>query len=183
VLANAVSPVILFGKGVTAGRDEDLVAALLGLAKLTGAVDSERMGLLSVKGEANSLAAAQLGLEARFTLNGQQAVYAAIGDDYISNRLVERLTQAPYLVVQAAYASALTEKADVVLPVALWSEQAGHYVNMEGRVQAAVKALDAPAGVRENTTVLAEIAMRMNMPVKRDWQSALREFPSSAALV
>jgi formate dehydrogenase major subunit len=182
MLANAVSPVILFGKGITAQRDEKLVAALLDLAKLTGAVDAERFGLLSVKGEANSVAAAQFNLDKQFALNGQKAVYALIGDDYVSKRMIERLSKAPYLVVQATYASALTEKADVVLPVTLWSEQAGHYVNMDGRLQSAEKAVNAPDGVRENTAVLAEVAMRMNMPIKQDWHTTLHARKSSVTL-
>ncbi|HEY3312558.1 MAG TPA: molybdopterin-dependent oxidoreductase [Anaerolineales bacterium] len=173
MLAHAVTPVILFGKGVTAQRDEKLVAALLELAKLTGAVDSERFGMLSVKGEANSVAAAQFNLDKQFALNGQKAVYALIGDDYVSKNLTERLGKAPYLVVQASYNSSLSEKADVVLPVGLWSEQAGHYVNLDGRLQAAEKAVNAPEMVRENTAVLAEVAMRMNMPVHQDWHAAL----------
>jgi predicted molibdopterin-dependent oxidoreductase YjgC len=51
VLAHSVSPVILYGKGITAQRDPQLVEALLGLATLVGAVDSERVGLLSLKGK------------------------------------------------------------------------------------------------------------------------------------
>ena len=183
LLANAVSPVILFGKGVTAQRDEKLVEALLNLAKLTGAVDSERFGLLSVKGEANSVAAAQLGLDKQFTLNGEKAVYALIGDDFVSRRMAEKLSSAPYLVIQASYASSLTEKADVVLPAALWSEQSGHYVSMDGRIQTAEKAVNAPEGVRESSAVLAEVAMRMNMPLKQDWNVSLRARKSSVTLV
>jgi len=174
MLAHAVSPVILFGKGITAQRDEKLVTELLDLARLTGAVDTERFGLISVKGEANSTAAAQFNLEKPFELKDQQAVYAMVGDDYISKRLSERLSKAPYLVLQATYSSSLTEKADVVLPVTRWSEQAGHYVSLDGRIQAAEKAVGAPEGVRENTAVLAEIAMRMNMPIKQEWLAALK---------
>ncbi|MCX6081818.1 MAG: molybdopterin-dependent oxidoreductase [Chloroflexi bacterium] len=182
MLAHAVSPVILFGKGLTAQRDEKLVTALLDLAKLTGAVDAERFGLISVKGEANSVAAAQFSLDKQFAIKDQKAVYALIGDDYISKRMSERLSQAAYLVVQATYLSGITEKADVVLPVALWSEQAGHYVNLDGRIQAAEKAVNAPEGVRENTAVLAEIAMRMNMPIKQDWHTSLHARKSSVTL-
>ncbi len=71
---------ILFGKGITAQRDECLVEELYKLAVLVGAVDSERAGLISVKGETNSLAAALLGLDQVFELNGQKAVFAALGD-------------------------------------------------------------------------------------------------------
>ena len=182
MLAHAVSPVILFGKGVTAQRDEQLVEALISLAKLIGAVDSERVGLLSVKGEANSVAAALLGLDEPFDLNGEQAIYVALGDDFASKRLLQKLEKAPYLVVQASYISALTEKADVVLPVALWSEQAGHYISLDGRVQKAEEAVHAPEGVRANAAVLAEVAMRMNMPVKQDWQAEIHGRKSSVVL-
>jgi formate dehydrogenase major subunit len=182
MLAHAVSPVILFGMGITAQRDEKLVEALISLAKLIGAVDSERVGLLSMKGGANSTAAAQFGLDDAFVLDGQQAIYVALGDDFASKRLVQKLEKAPYLVVQASYLSELTEKADVVLPVALWSEQAGHYISLDGRVQKAEQAIQAPEGVRSNAAVLAEVAMRMNMPVKQDWQAVVHARKSSVVL-
>jgi predicted molibdopterin-dependent oxidoreductase YjgC len=182
MLAHAVSPVILFGKGITAQRDEKLVEALISLATLIGAVDSERVGLLSMKGEANSVAAALFGLDKPFALQGQKAIYVALGDDFASKRLLQKLEKAPYLVVQASYVSALTEKADIVLPVALWSEQAGNYISLDGRIQKAEQAIQAPEGVRANAAVLAEVAMRLNMPVKQDWQTEIHERKSSVVL-
>ena len=182
MLAHAVSPVILFGKGITAQRDEKLVEALISLARLTGAVDSERAGLLSLKGEANSTAASLLGLDEQFVLNGHQAVYVALGDDFASKRLLQNLEKASYLVVQASYQSTLTDKADVILPVGLWSEQAGHYISLDGRVQAAEEAIHAPEGVRSNVAVLSEVAMRMNMPTKQDWKVLVHQKKSSVVL-
>ncbi|MFO7585978.1 MAG: molybdopterin-dependent oxidoreductase [Anaerolineales bacterium] len=182
VLANAVNPVILYGKGITAQCDESLVASLYSLATLVGAVDKERFGFLSVKGKANTQFASLLRLDAQFALNGQQAVYVMLGDDYLSEEQVSRLLKAPYLVAQAAYASELTEKADVVLPATIWSEQEGHYVNMDGRVQKAEKVIEPPEGVRDNTSVLSELAMRMNMSIKADWNESLHERKSSVVL-
>ncbi|RPH56191.1 MAG: hypothetical protein EHM81_13475, partial [Chloroflexi bacterium] len=182
ILAHSVSPVILFGKGITAQRDEKLVEALVSLATLVGAVDSERVGLISLKGEANSLAAAQLRLDQPFKLNGHKAVFVALGDDYPSKRLVGRMEKVPYLVVQASYASALTEKADVVLPATIWAEQEGHYLNLDGRLQKATKTLAAPAGVREPAEVLTEIATRVNLAVHTDWQTALHARIAMVAL-
>jgi formate dehydrogenase major subunit len=181
-LARSISPVILFGKGITAQRDEKLVEELYRLAVLVGAVDSERHGLLSIKGEANSLAATLLGLDETFKLNGQKAVYVALGDDYPSKSLVERVSKAPYLVVQASYASKLTEKADVVLPVTIWAEQDGHYMSLDGHVQKAQKSINPPENVRDNMAVLSEVAMRMNMTMKADWQTTIHERKSSVAL-
>jgi len=182
MLAHSISPVILFGKGITAQRDENLVEELHRLAVLVGAVDGERFGLLSVKGESNSLAATLLGLDAAFNLNGHQAVYVALGDDYASKSLVERVSKAPYLVVQASYESSLTEKADVILPVSIWAEQEGHYMNLDGRTQKAEKALTPPENVRDNLTVLSEVAQQMNLKMETNWQKAVLERKSSVAL-
>lgn len=182
ILANSITPVILIGKGITAQRNEVLIEELHRLAVLIGAVDGERAGLLSIKGEANSLTAALLGFDEVFQLNGQQAVYAVIGDDYVSRSLVERLSKAPYLVVQASYESKLTEQADVVLPVTVWAEQEGHYVNLDGRLQKAEKTLTPPGSVRDNLAVLSELATRMNMSLETDWRQAMLGRRSSTAL-
>jgi formate dehydrogenase major subunit len=181
-LANSITPVILFGKGITAQRDECLVEELYNLALLVGAVDNERAGLLSIKGEANSQTAALLGLDKVFELDAQQAVYVALGDDYVSKSLVERVSKAPYLVVQASYESKLTEQADVVLPVTIWAEQEGHYINLDGRVQKAEKSLVAPEHVRDNLAVLTELATRLNTSLETNWQQAILARTSSVAL-
>jgi formate dehydrogenase major subunit len=181
-LARSVSPVILFGKGVTGQRDQNLVEELHSLAVLVGAVDKERNGLISLKGEANSLSASLLGLDTAFNLNGQQAVYVAIGDDYASKSLIERVSKAPYLAVQASYESSLTEKANIVLPVTIWAEQEGHYINLDGRMQKAEKALSAPENVLDNLTVLNELSKRMKVSVETNWQKAIAGRKSSVTL-
>ncbi|HEX5941094.1 MAG TPA: molybdopterin-dependent oxidoreductase, partial [Anaerolineales bacterium] len=182
VLANSITPVILFGKGITGQRDDCLVEELYKLAVLIGAVDAERAGLLSLKGEANSLTATLLGLDQIFELNGHKAVYVAVGDDYVSRTLIERVSKAPYLVVQASYESELTAQADVVLPVTLWSEQEGHYINLDGRVQKTARVLSLPENVRDNLAVVNELATRMNISLESDWKRAIQARKSSVAL-
>jgi formate dehydrogenase major subunit len=182
ILANSITPVILIGKGITSQRDQRLVEELHKLAVLIGAVDNERTGLLSIKGGTNSLTAALLGLDEAFELNGQKAVYVALGDDYISKSLAERVSQAAYVVVQASYESSLTEKADVVLPVTVWSEQEGHYINLDGRIQKAEKVIASPENVYDNLTVLSELATRMNISLETNWKEAILGRKSSVAL-
>lgn len=181
-MAQAISPVILLGTGVTARREVKIVQALLALAKLIGAVDAERIGFLALKGKSNSVSAAQLQLDRPLEIQERKVVYAALGDDLVPDPIAAKLAKAPFLIVQSAYESDLIQKADVVLPVALWSEQSGHYINLDGRIQKAEQALQAPEGARENAAVLAEVALRMNMPVKLDWQEAIRARKSSVAL-
>ena len=71
---------------------------------------------------------------------------------------------------------------DVVLPVTVWSEQEGHYINLDGRVQKAEKVLVAPESVHDNLTVLNELATRMNMSLETNWQQAILDRKSSVAL-
>lgn len=182
VLANSITPVILFGKGITAQRDDCLVEELYKLAVLVGAIDSERSGLLSIKGETNSLTAALLGLDKVFELNGQKAVYVALGDGYVSKSFIERVSKAPYLVVQASYESKLTEQADVVLPVSVWSEQEGHYINLDGRARKTTKAITASESIHDNLTVLSDLAAQMNISLESNWKEAILVRPSSVAL-
>lgn len=169
LLASAQRPLIVYGKGLTAKGDLKTMKALVKLAEMVGAA------LLSVKGEANSVAATQLHLDKPFTLNGQQAVYVALGDGHISKRLIARLEKAPFIAVQASYESNLTEMADVVLPVTMWAEQSGHYINLEGRLQEAYAALQAPAGVRANDETLNAVAEAIGQSLNVDWQAALKQ--------
>ncbi len=168
-LASAAKPVIVYGKGITAKGNADTLKALVTLAKTTGAT------LISVKGDANSLAAAQYHLDRVFELNGHQAVYVALGDDYPSQRLVDRLAKAPFLVVQSAYPSPLTEMAQVVLPVTRWVEQDGHYLSLDGRLQMAHKALQAPASVWTNEQVFTRLAEALGLSVNGAWKELLSQ--------
>jgi len=182
LLAHAISPMIVFGKGVTAQRDEKLIEALYQLAVQVGAVDGERSNILSLKGEANSQSASLLGLEQPFNLNGEKVAYLAIGDDYVSKKLVEKTSKSQYLVVQASYESELTQQADVILPVSIWAEQEGHYISLDGRMQKAEKAVNAPENVRDNLDVLTELAKRMNLTLNADWKKVIHERKSSVSL-
>ena len=167
LIKKAQKPVIVYGKGLIAFNDPGGLQKLIEYARAIGA------SLIGVKGEANSLAASQYQLDRPFALNGHQAAYVAIGDDYVTERLLERLEKAPFLVAQASYASKLTEMADVVLPVTTWAEQSGHYVNLEGRVQEAHAALQAVDGVRSNAETLQAVAQSVGVTTKDNWKEAL----------
>ena len=182
LLAHAISPIIVFGKGVTAQRDEKLIEALYQLAVQVGAVDGERSNILSLKGEANSQSASLMGLEQPFNPNGEKVTYIAVGDDYVAKKLVEKAAKSPYLVVQASYESKLTEQADVVLPVSIWAEQEGHYINLDGRIRKTEKAVTAPENVRDNLDVLTDLAKRMKLTLDADWKKSIRERKSSVSL-
>ncbi len=64
--------------------------------------------------------------------------------------------------------------ADVILPAAAFSEKAGTYVNTEGRVQFADKAVFAPGDAREDWTILRALADTLGVSVGFDSFDALR---------
>ena len=72
-----------------------------------------------------------------------------------------------HLVVQDIYLTRTAEMADVVLPAsASWSESEGTVTNSERRVQRSRRALEPPAGARDDIEILAELARRLG----RDWR-------------
>jgi len=167
MLAAVTNPVLVFGKGVTQSGDSKALQVLVALAQLVGAT------VIGTKGKANSLAAHRYELDKTFDPAGCQAAYVALGDDEPSARLIDVLAAAPFLAVQASYTSPLTDKADVVLPVEMWAEQAGHYVNLEGRLQETRRGLAAPQGVRSNLAVLQALADRLSVKLDANWRQAL----------
>jgi NADH dehydrogenase/NADH:ubiquinone oxidoreductase subunit G len=70
----------------------------------------------------------------------------------------------------------------IVLPVTIWSEQEGHYINLDGRVQKTQKVLTSPEQVRDNLAVLNELATRMNISLESNWKQAILARKSSVAL-
>ena len=165
-------PVLVYGADLPAAQPE--LAALL--AELAAA--APKLGLLNLGGEANTRAAQQLGLDRPFHPAAGQPVFVDLGDAHVTPALLAAVNDAPCLVVAASYASPLTEEADVVLPVATWAEQAGHYLNLEGRVQTAAAVLAAPGEARPNVEALAGLAARLGVPLTLDWETALAVTPS-----
>jgi formate dehydrogenase major subunit len=167
LIGSAQNPAFIYGKGITRGENPTVLEALLELARMIGALDEDHSGVIGTKGQANSMTAGLYELDKTFEAKGQQAVYLALGDDHASQRLIER-------TVQASYVSPVTEMADVVLPVETWAEQEGHFLNLEGRLQEANRALTPPQEVRSHVDVFRAIADGVGVKLDEDWRQALK---------
>jgi NADH-quinone oxidoreductase subunit G len=64
--------------------------------------------------------------------------------------------------------------ADVILPAAAYTEKAGTYVNMEGRVQRALKATQPPGDAREDWTIFRALSAVLGVKLPYDDLIALR---------
>ncbi len=175
LLVEAKSPAFVYGNGLNLSKDsKETMKALIELGRMVGAIDDKHSALISIKGKANSLASALMGLDKPFEINKQQAVFLALGDDIPSQRLMQKLEKAPFLAVMASYTSPATAKADVVLPVEMWTEQEGHYLNLDGRLQEAHKVVAAPEGVLSNVDALQKVSEALGYKSKADWKKALK---------
>lgn len=64
--------------------------------------------------------------------------------------------------------------ADVILPAATWAEKPGTYVNLEGRVQRAERAVFAPGDAREDWSILRALSDRLGRTLPFDSFEELR---------
>lgn len=106
-------------------------------------------------------------------------MFLALGDEKATPALAQKLEPPadaktkPFLAVQASYVSQVTAMADVVLPVEMWAEQEGHYLNLEGRLQEAHRGITPPESVWSNSKVLEALAERVGTPLDGNWQKDL----------
>jgi formate dehydrogenase major subunit len=171
-LAAAKKPVVVYSKA-----DTNTMKAIVEFAQAAGA------SVLGTKGQANSVAASLYQLDSAFKADGAKVVYIALGDEEPSQKLIKSLAKASFLVVQASYVSQLTAQAQVVLPATNWLEQDGHYVNLEGRIQKAVKATNPAEEVWSNEAILKALAERLGCSVKPDeWKKELLQVVAPMAI-
>ena len=167
LLTEAEKPVIVYGKEFATLDNVSALSELIKFASLLGAP------IVGTKGKANSLAATQLKLDAPFKADGFKAAFIALGDEFPTKKLAEDLETIPFVAVHAAYASPVTAMADVVLPAVIWAEEEGHYLNLDGRIQKTVKALNPAETVLDTTAVLNKFAGLMGINPKYDWQTQI----------
>jgi len=120
-------------------------AQLHGLAQAIAAASGATLGFLSPA--ANSVGAQVVGvlpgpsgLGARAMLDTPRAAYVLLGaepelDAYDANAATAALQGAEFVVALTAFNTAALNYADVLLPIAPFTETAGSFINMEGRAQ------------------------------------------------
>ncbi|MQA95510.1 MAG: molybdopterin-dependent oxidoreductase [Streptosporangiales bacterium] len=75
--------------------------------------------------------------------------------------VADALDRLDFLAAADFVDSETARRADVLLPVTQWAEEAGTMTNLEGRVRLRRRCVDPPPGVRTDLEVLAELAGRL----------------------
>ena len=96
-----------------------------------------------------------------------------IGDvSWIIN--ARRTGRLPLLIVQGVLMTALAQAADVVLPGASWVEKEGAFVNGQGRLQAASRAITPPKDAQEDWQVFVNVGLALGAPLTYTSSAAVR---------
>lgn len=141
---SAVAPVVMYAPNLSIA----VYAALRGLARKTR--------FLPLVEGVNTVGAARLGLTAR-AVQGD-ALFVLAGDELPAG---SELPKAEFTVIQSAYHTAWTDRADVVLPARLWTEKQGTVINLEGRALPVVAVADAPPQIPPDWVTLATLSAQM----------------------
>jgi NADH-quinone oxidoreductase subunit G len=71
----------------------------------------------------------------------------------------------PLLIVQGVLMTPLAQAADIVLPGASWVEKDASYVNGQGLLQAAARAIAPPADAQEDWQIFVNVGMAFGVPL------------------
>ncbi len=67
-----------------------------------------------------------------------------------------------FVIYQGSHGDKGAEIADIILPGASYTEQSGHYTNLEGKLQKAYKASYPPGDAKEDWQIINDLAEKMN---------------------
>lgn len=179
----AKRPVVILGTGVLNRGDSaailDLVAKLGGVAKL---IQQDWNGFNILHNAAGRVGALDLGFvpdeggrDFTAILEGAQSrdielIYNLGADEFDISKLA-----GAFMIYQGHHGDAGARVADIVLPGAAYTEQPGTYVNMEGRVQMAMRASFPPGDAREDWAIVRALSDRVGKVLPYDDLLSLRQ--------
>jgi len=142
-------------KALREARNAIVVAAASAAidAAASGSLASANLGMVLLKPAINSQGSWSLGL-AKTGISRPNGLYLLATDDEIDDATIARAKGAGFLIVQASYASPLTDAADVVLPSRIWAERVGTYVTTDGRTVQSREAVKPPVPIPQDHEIL-----------------------------
>jgi NADH-quinone oxidoreductase subunit G len=158
---------VIVGQGALLGDDGAEV-----LAHAQKVAEATASGLLILHTAAGRVGAMDVGAVTeggiKAALDGADVVYN-LGADEID------LTAGAFVVYQGSHGDRGAHRADVILPAATYTEEAGTFVNTEGRPQLANRAAFPPGQARENWAILRALSAELGAVLPFDTIGALRK--------
>jgi NADH-quinone oxidoreductase subunit G len=178
VLKAAKKPMIIIGAGALAREDGAAVLALAGqAAKAFGIVADGWNGFNLLHSAASRVGGLDLGftpktggLDARaMTAKGALDVLVLLGADEVDLTATDA-----FVVYLGTHGDTGAHRADVIMPGAAYTEKDGLYVNTEGRVQLAERAVFPKGEAREDWAILRALSERVGARLAYDTLGQLR---------
>jgi len=178
-LKAAERPMLIVGQGALIRKDgAAILTAAMRLAEQTGMVREDWQGFNVLNTAAARVGALDLGLASPGGL-AQILARAGAGDIKLLVNLgadEADLTAAKdvFTVYVGSHGDRGVKTADVILPAASYAEKDGLYVNLEGRLQEGVKAVDLPGDARADWAIFRALSDRLGVTLPYDSLAALR---------
>lgn len=180
VLKDAKKPMIILGAGAL-NRDDSLaiIKAAHDIADKYGMISDDWNGFNVLHTAASRVAALDLGLVTEGgiegVLNGAEkgdikVVYNMGADELDTSRLANA-----FVIYQGSHGDEGVKHADVILPGVAYTEKPGTYLNTEGRVQIAQRAIFGPGEAREDWTILRALSEALGKTLPYDNIAQLRK--------
>ena len=151
IAARADYPVVVYGARLTKNALEALKAL------------ETKAAFVAVEPGVNTRAARSYGLDNGFKPAGLEVLFILVGEqDWDGKDILKKVGANTFLIVQASYASPLTERADVILPMAIWAERSGSLTTTDGRVQKANKAIEPQGDAKSDWEILTLLAEKLD---------------------
>ena len=174
VLKNARNPMIIVGMGAFQREDGEAVQALARqCAETFNMVREDWNGFNVLHTAASRVGALDIGFTSKegFDLSKVELVYLLGADEFP----MDYISPHAFVIYQGHHGDAGANRADVILPGAAYTEKNGLYVNTEGRVQMARKAVEAPGEAREDWKIIRALSAYIHRQLPYDDLFQLRE--------
>jgi NADH-quinone oxidoreductase subunit G len=182
VLRNAKNPMIVVGQGALARPDgAQVLGAARSIAESCGLVRDDWNGFNVLQSAAARVGGLDLGfvpgpggrdvagILAGCKSGDVEVLYLLGADEIDSSDL-----GAAFVIYQGHHGDRGARRADVVLPGAAYTEKDGTYINTEGRVQLARRAVFPPGEAREDWKILRALSGAIGRPLQFDTLGELR---------
>ena len=187
VLKGAKKPMLILGMGALVREDSaEIFAAARAIADTHGLVKDGWNGFNVLQHAASRVAALDLGFASQdhgaaeifdACRRGQMGLVYLLGADEIDMNLLGNA----FVVYQGHHGDAGAHRADVVLPGAAYTEKDATYVNLEGRVQLARRAVFPPGAAKEDWAIIRALSLLVGKPLAYNNLAGVRDRMTAVA--
>ncbi|NKB21989.1 MAG: NADH-quinone oxidoreductase subunit G [Alphaproteobacteria bacterium] len=182
ILTKAKRPMVIVGQGAIAREDgAKVLSAVRKIAESCGLISDGWNGFNVLHTAAGRVGALDIGFvpgpdgkDVAGILDGAESgdieTVFLLGADEIDTRRLEK----SFVIYQGHHGDVGAHCADVILPGAAYTEKNATYVNTEGRVQRAWRAVFPPGEAREDWTIIRALSDTLNKTLRYDDLAGVR---------